>query len=140
MAAIAERIATLCELFVHVIVADGPPNDQERRYLSRLLLDLLCAQELPAELVQRVAACGAGDRSLDQILNELVERPAMGPRRLLELCSLLALTDGSLDAAEQRILLRCAEHLGSDSKAFVERLLAEEAARESFVEKARIPL
>jgi uncharacterized tellurite resistance protein B-like protein len=140
MAAVKDRIVTLCELFVHVMVADGAPTDQERRYLTKLLLDLLCAPQLPPELATRVAAGGTGDRSLDQVLQELTERPAMAPQRLIELCSLVALTDGPLEDGERRILARCAERLGPAAQSFMERMLDEEAARESFVEKARIPL
>lgn len=140
MAAVKDRIVTLCELFVHVIVADGPPSDVERRYLTRLLLDLSCTPQLPPELVTRVAANGTGDRSLDQVLQELTERPAMAPQRLLELCSLVALTDGALEEGERRILARVADSLGPAAQTFLQRLLDEEAARESFLEKARIPI
>jgi len=140
MAAVKDRIVTLCELFVHVMVADGEPTDQERRYLTKLLLDLLCTPQLPPELATRVAANGPGDRSFDQVLQELIERPAMAPQRLIELCSLMALTDGPLEDGERHILARCAERLGPAAQTFMERMLDEEAARESFVEKARIPL
>jgi uncharacterized tellurite resistance protein B-like protein len=140
MAAVKDRIFTLCELFVHVMVADGATSEQERRYLTKLLLDLLCTPQLSPELAARVAASGPGDRSLDQVLQELIERPAMAPQRLMELCSLVALTDGPLTDEERLVLARCADRLGPAAQTFMQRMMDEEAARESFVEKARIPL
>ena len=94
--------------------SDRPPSSAEHEAIRRVLCGLLGTPHLPLRLEQRIQAFDPGDINLDQLAEELAERPVVGRRSLIELTREVCDADGELDLVEDRFMLALALALSLD--------------------------
>ncbi|HET8936949.1 MAG TPA: exopolysaccharide biosynthesis polyprenyl glycosylphosphotransferase [Polyangiales bacterium] len=105
------RISRLSNLFpvVDAMVAaahsDRPASDLEHDSIKNLLCELMGVAELPPRLQQRIYAFDPSQFNLPKLAEELVKRPVLGRRKLIELTRKVCDADHDLDAREDRFML-----------------------------------
>src|SRR5688572_24642455 len=65
--------------------SDRPPSMEEHQVIRRLLCELLGVEHLPLRLEQRIAAFDPNSVDLQALAHDLLERPVMGRKSLIEL-------------------------------------------------------
>jgi putative colanic acid biosynthesis UDP-glucose lipid carrier transferase len=85
--------------------SDRPASDLEHDTIKNLLCELMEVSELPPRLQQRIYAFDPGQFNLPKLAEELVKRPIVGRRKLIELTRKVCDADHDLDAREDRFML-----------------------------------
>jgi putative colanic acid biosynthesis UDP-glucose lipid carrier transferase len=96
--------------------SDRPPSDSEHAAIRRALCELLDTDELPLRLEHRLAEFDPQAVDLRALAEELMRRPVMGRRSLIELTREVIDADGDLDLSEDRFMLALALALSLDPK------------------------
>lgn len=110
----AGRISRLSSLFpvVDAMLAaahcDRPVSDIEHLTIRALLCELLGVPELPARLQQRIDSFEPQHLDLAKLADDLVRRPVVGRRKLIELTRKVCDADNDLDLSEDRFMLALA--------------------------------
>jgi putative colanic acid biosynthesis UDP-glucose lipid carrier transferase len=94
--------------------SDRPPSNEEHAVIRRLLCELLGVQQLPLRLEARIAAFDPSSVDLQALARNLLERPVMGRKSLIELTREVCDADGSLDLDEDRYMLALSLALSLD--------------------------
>jgi putative colanic acid biosynthesis UDP-glucose lipid carrier transferase len=94
--------------------SDRPPTHIEHDVIRRMLCELLGVTHLPLRLEQRIACFDPSAVDLKALAAELLERPVMGRKSLIELTREVCDADGSLDLNEDRYMLALSLALSLD--------------------------
>jgi putative colanic acid biosynthesis UDP-glucose lipid carrier transferase len=94
--------------------SDRPPSNEEHDVIRRLLCELLGVEHLPLRLEQRIAAFDPGSVDLQALAHDLLERPVMGRRSLIELTREVCDADGGPELDEDRYMLALSLALSLD--------------------------
>ncbi len=133
---VENKIGLLTDLFLGAAYADTSFTDDERKYIRKLLADLLCVKELPDYLEERIEKFDIEKFDLIKAANEFIKEPPMSKRRLLELVAQVNSADNYLDLAEDDYLRALAKALGVPEEEYEDLVLDYEVEdlRESFNE------
>jgi putative colanic acid biosynthesis UDP-glucose lipid carrier transferase len=96
--------------------SDRPPTNAEHDAIRRVLCELLGTDELPLRLEQRLASFDPEHLDLRELAEELMRRPVMGRKSLIELTREVCDADGEVDLSEDRFMLALALALSLDPK------------------------
>jgi putative colanic acid biosynthesis UDP-glucose lipid carrier transferase len=94
--------------------SDRPPSNEEHTVIRRLLCELLGVEHLPLRLEARIAAFDPSSVDLQSLARNLLERPVMGRKSLIELTREVCDADGALDLDEDRYMLALSLALSLD--------------------------
>lgn len=142
MPPVSSRITLLTNLFLGAAYADDHFCKEETAYVSELLKDLLCVQELPAAVIEQIENFDRQTFDIGRCAADFLAEPPMSKRRLLELITYVTMSDGEVSAPESDYIIDLAEALLMDYDDYKDLVPEEdiERARESFAELARIPV
>ena len=104
----------MAEALLAAAHSDRPPSMQEHDVIRRVLCSLLRVDHLPLRLEQRIQAFDPAGLDLRPWREELVERPVVGRKSLIELTREVCDADGSLDLSEDRYMLALSLALSLD--------------------------
>ena len=85
--------------------SDRPPTNVEHEVIRRMLCELLGVPQLPLRLEHRIQSFDPSSVDLHALARELLERPVVGRKSLIELTREVCDCDGSLDLDEDRYML-----------------------------------
>jgi uncharacterized tellurite resistance protein B-like protein len=120
---VRDRIGPIVDLFLGAMYADHRFAEEEKRAVTRMLCDLICRPELPAELTEHIAHFDPDKFDLTATASDFVSDPPMNRRRLLELVAQLCVSDGELDFDEDEYLHRLARALGMEPSEYEDIVL-----------------
>jgi uncharacterized tellurite resistance protein B-like protein len=120
---VRDRIGPIVDLFLGAMYADHRFADEEKRAVTRMLCDLICRPELPAELARHVEEFDPTTFDLAKTASDFASDPPMNRRRLLELVAQLCVSDGELDLDEDEYLHRLARALGMEPSEYEDIVL-----------------
>lgn len=136
MRLVEAKIELLADLFLGAAFSDHMFGADQRAYVRRLLMDLLCVSQLPEYLDNRINAFDYEHFDLYGAAKAFVAEPPMSKRRLLELVAQVSHSDGVLDLAEDDYLVQLANLLEVPPNEYSDLALEYEieGLRDSFIE------
>lgn len=141
---IRERIFVLADIFMGVVHSHEKFSGAEERAVKALLADLMLMKEenLPAELLNRLAAFNPQAFDLAAAARDFFADPPMKKRRLLELVARISNVGDEYDVAGDDYLRTLAEHLQMQPSEYHDLVLdiEIEELRQSFHELVIPPL
>jgi hypothetical protein len=137
---IASRIGLLTDILLGAASVDGQHSASARDYVRKLVIDLLSARALPAELDQRIDAFDPESFSLHACASDFLREPPMSARRLLELVAYVTLADGGQSVKQETYLRALGDALGLQPKDYADLCREKLHLRDSFVDLARVRL
>jgi uncharacterized tellurite resistance protein B-like protein len=131
---VEDRIHLIADLFLGAAHVDGRLAGEERAFVHKLLMDLLCRTELPPVLAAQIDSFDPRSFNLEAAAQRFVADPPMSKRRLLELVAQVIQCDDVLDLEEDHYLKRLGAALGMRPSEYEDLTLEYEIeqARESF--------
>jgi putative colanic acid biosynthesis UDP-glucose lipid carrier transferase len=102
------KLFPVAEALLAAAHSDRPPSNAEHQAVRRVLCELLGTPQLPLRLEQRIAAFDPSGLDLEELANELAERPVVGRKSLIEFTREVCDADGDLDLSEDRFMLALA--------------------------------
>lgn len=132
MPSVAPRINVLTDLFLGAAFVDAQFSRRERAYVNRLVCDLLCVSEVPAEVAEHIDRFDSVAFSLQAAAEEFLREPPMTKRRLLELVTYVTKAEGSQSPEGFEYVARLGGLLGFEREDIADLERPKSRLRESF--------
>jgi uncharacterized tellurite resistance protein B-like protein len=138
MPPVAARIGVLTNLFLGAAFADAQFSKRERAYVNRLICDLLCTTEVPAEVAEHIDRFDPSLFSLEAAAQAFLKEPPMTQRRLLELVTYVTKAEGTQSPEGFEYIVRLGGLLGIEREDIADLERPKSRLRESFTNLARV--
>ena len=132
----------LTDIFMGAASTASQVPETKRKYVDKLLQDLLCTDDLPEDVRARILSFDPSKFDLQACADDFQRDPPMSKRRLLELAAYVTLADGEVAPDESRFIRNLGEALRMAESEYSDLLEGdpETTSRESFIELARVPV
>lgn len=101
---VRDHIELITDLLLGAMYADKRFDDSEKHALRKLLCELICRHELPANVEDRIRRFTPEQFDVAAAASQFRADAPMSPKRLLELAAQLCTADGEIDLEEDEYI------------------------------------